>query len=67
MDKTIRRYSSFEAMKDDEYREWQALSAQVRLDTAAEMSFEQYAWKEPTRDVQPRLQRTIIRIEREPG
>jgi hypothetical protein len=66
MDKTIRRYQSFAAAKDDEYREWQALPVQVRLDAAAELSFMQFQWKEPTRDVQSGIQRTLVRIQRTP-
>jgi hypothetical protein len=66
MDKTIRRYDSFAAIKDEEYREWQALPAQARLDAAAELSFMQYNWKEPSRDVQPGLQRTLVRLQRTP-
>jgi antitoxin ParD1/3/4 len=72
MDKTIRKYSSFAAVKDDEYREWQALPAHARLDAAAELSLMQFAWKErenvegkePARDVQPGLQRTLVRLQR---
>jgi hypothetical protein len=64
MDKTIRRYRSFEAIRDDEYREWQALSPQARLDAAAELSFMQYQWKESAHDVQPGLQRTLVRVQR---
>jgi hypothetical protein len=67
MDKTIRRYDSFAAIKDDEVREWQALPAQARLDAAAELSFMQYQWKELARDVQPGLQRTLVRLQRTPG
>jgi hypothetical protein len=66
MDKTIRKFTSFEAMKDAEYTEWQALSAQARLDAAAELSLMQYQWKEPARDVQSGLQRTLVRIQRAP-
>jgi hypothetical protein len=66
MDKTIRRFGSLEEMKDAEYREWQALSPQARLVAAAELSLMQYQWKEPTRDVQPGLQRTLVRIQRTP-
>jgi hypothetical protein len=64
MDKTIRRYKSFSAVKDDEYREWQALPAHARLDAAWDLSSMQYAWKERTRDVQPGLQRTLVRLQR---
>jgi len=64
MDKTIRRYESFAAVKDAEYREWQALPAHVRLDAAAELSLMQFQWKDPARDVQPGLQRTLVRVPR---
>jgi hypothetical protein len=69
MDKTIRRYNSFAAMKDDEYREWQALPAHVRLDAAGELSSMLYQWKQErdgAPDVQPGLQRTLIRLQRTP-
>jgi hypothetical protein len=66
MDKTIRRYDSFAAVKDAEYREWQALPVQVRLDAAAELSLMQFQGKDPARDVQPGLQRTLVRVPRIP-
>jgi hypothetical protein len=64
MDKTIRKYESLEAIKGDEYREWQALPARARLDAAAELSRMQYQWKESAADVQSGLQRTLVRIQR---
>ncbi|HKR27049.1 MAG TPA: hypothetical protein VJS11_06325 [Acidobacteriaceae bacterium] len=69
MDKTIRKYSSIAAMKDDEYREWQALPAHMRLDAAGELSSMLYRWKQErdqAPDVQPGFQRTLIRIRRTP-
>jgi hypothetical protein len=66
MDKTIRRFTSFDEAKADEYRYWQSRPMQERLDAAAELSFAQYQWKEPTRDVQQRLQGTLVRVQREP-
>jgi hypothetical protein len=66
MDKTIRRYGSLEEMKAAEYGEWQALSAQARLDAAAELSMMLYQWKEAAPDVQPGLQRTLVRVQRTP-
>jgi hypothetical protein len=42
MDKTIRKFASFEEVKDAEYREWQALFPQARLDAAAELSGTMY-------------------------
>jgi len=64
MDKTLRKYDSFAAVKDDEYREWQALTPQARLDAAAELSLLQFQWKEPMRDVQSGLQRTLDHFHR---
>jgi hypothetical protein len=67
MDKTIRRYTKFEEMKADEYREWQALPGHERLNAIVELSLAGYQLKESTRDVQPRLQRTLIRLQRPQG
>lgn len=63
MDKTIRRYSSLEAMKADEYREWQKLLPRERLDAAAELSIAAYCMKEPPKNVPARLQRTLVRLQ----
>jgi hypothetical protein len=64
MDKSIRLYDSFAAVKDAEYREWQALPVLVRLDAAAELSFLQFQWNDPASDVQPGLQRTFVGVPR---
>ena len=64
MDKTIRKYASFDEMKADEYREWQELPGYERLNAAAALSLALYQLKEPTRDVQPRLQRTLVHLQR---
>lgn len=65
MDKTIRKYTSFDEMKADEYREWQELPDYERLNTAAELSLALYQAKEPTpNDVRARLQRTIVHLKR---
>lgn len=66
MDRTLRKYAGFAAVKDDEYREWQSLPARARLDAAAELSALQYSWKEQALSVQPRLQRTLVRVQRPP-
>lgn len=50
MDKTIRKYSSLDAMKADELREWQRLPGITRLDAAAGLSVAAYQMKEPERD-----------------
>jgi hypothetical protein len=64
MDKTIRKYTNFDEMKADEYREWQALPGYVRLNAIVELSLAQYQLKEPTRDVRQRLQRTLVHLQR---
>ena len=66
MDKTIRKYTNFDEMKAEEYRYWQSRPIQERLDAAAELSIIGYQLKDPTRDVQSRLQRTLVRIQRTP-
>lgn len=66
VDKTIRRYTEFDEMKADEYRYWQSRPVHERLDTAAELSVMGYRLKEPKRDVQSRLQRTLVLIQRAP-
>jgi hypothetical protein len=67
MDKTIQKYTSLDKMKADEYREWQALPGYVRLNPIVELSLAGYQLNEPTRDVQPRLQRTLIHLQRPQG
>lgn len=69
MDKTIRKYTNpddFQELKAEEYRYWQSRPVHERLDTAAELSVMGYQLKEPTRDVQSRLQRTLVRVQRAP-
>jgi hypothetical protein len=63
VDKTVRKYSSFEAMKADEYRSWQEMRPHERLDAAAELSMGAYRMKEPSGNVPARLQRTLVRLQ----
>ena len=65
MDKTLRRYSSLEAMKRAEYPAWQRLPARDRLRAVMELTLALYALKGHS-DV-PRLQRSLVRIKRPPG
>lgn len=58
MDKAIRKHTSFDALKADEYREWQKLPAEKRMEAAAEMSLAAYQMKGPTSEV-PRLQKLL--------
>ena len=63
MDKTIRKYTSFDAGKADEYRYWQSRPAQERMEATAEITLTAYALKGMAPDV-PRLQRTLVRLQR---
>ncbi|MGO9262617.1 MAG: hypothetical protein ACLQU1_41000 [Bryobacteraceae bacterium] len=63
MDKTIRKYTSFEEMKADEYRYWQSRPAHERLNAVSELTEELYAMKGAAPDV-PRLQRTVVHFQR---
>ena len=59
MDLTIRKYTSIEEMKADEYRYWQSRSAQA-VEEMIETAYALKGWEmEP--DV-PRLQRPFVRI-----
>ena len=64
MDKAIRKYTSFDEMKADEYREWQERSGYERLNAAAALSIAAYQVKEPTRDARPGLQRILVHLQR---
>ena len=66
MDKTIRKYTNFEEMKADEYRYWQSRPVHERVDAVSELTQEHYAMKGKAPDV-PRLQRTLVRLERAQG
>jgi hypothetical protein len=63
MDKTIRKYTSFDEMKADEYRYWQSRPVHERMDAVEEMIRTAYALKgwEIEPDV-PRLQRPFVRL-----
>jgi len=43
VDKTIRRYSSLEEMKADEYRYWQRRPVYERTDAVSELTQEHYS------------------------
>ncbi len=66
MDKSIRKYDSFDEMKADEYRYWQSRPVHERVNAVSELTREHYAMKGAVPDV-PRLQRTLGRFERAPG
>jgi len=63
MEPIIRKYTSFDEMKADEYRFWQSRPAHERMDAVEEINVIAYAIKgvEPKLDV-PRLQRPFARL-----
>ena len=64
MDKTIRRYDSFEEMKADEYRYWQSRPIHERVAAVSVLSEDCYKMRGFGRDAF-RLQRTLVHFERE--
>ena len=63
MDKTIRKYTSLDEMKADEYRYWQSRPVHERMVAVSELTLAMYAMKGATPDVL-RLQRTLVRVQR---
>jgi hypothetical protein len=63
MDRTIRKYTSLDEMKADEYRYWQSRPVQERMDAIEEMMYTAYELKgwEMEPDV-PRPQRPFVRL-----
>jgi hypothetical protein len=63
VEKTIRKYTSFDEMKADEYRYWQSRPVWERMDAVEELIETAYALKgweiEPN---VPRLQRPFVRL-----
>ena len=53
MEPILRKYTSFDEMKADEYRYWQSRPAYERIDAVEELNLMAYAIKgtEPTQDV----------------
>jgi hypothetical protein len=68
MDKIIRRYASvadLDKIKAEEYRYWQNRPMHERMDVVSKLSSAMYAIKGDGTDV-PRLDKTLVRIERLP-
>lgn len=63
MDKSIRRYDSFEEMKADEYRYWQSRPIHERVAAVSELTEDGYKMKGVGPDAF-RLQRTLVHFER---
>jgi hypothetical protein len=66
MDRIIREYKSLDESKEDEYRDWQELSAEERMDAVTEITLATYQMKGWTADVR-RLQRTLVHLQRPEG
>ena len=62
MDKVIRQYSSLEAMKNDEYRDWQRLPVHERMRAVMEITLAAYQMKGQKPDVL-RLERTLVHLQ----
>lgn len=65
MEKTIRKFASFEEMKDEEYRYWQSVSPSERIAATFEHSVAMYRLKGIEPDGQG-LKRLLVRFERPP-
>jgi hypothetical protein len=63
MNKSIRKFSSLDAMKAEEYCYWQSVSVAERMQAVWDITLEAYRLKGEIQDV-PRLQRTLVRIQR---
>ena len=62
-DKTIRKYTSFDEAKADEYRYWQSRPVHERMAAVCELSLAMYGMKGAAA---PRLDKTLVRFERLP-
>ena len=63
MDKTIRKFTSFEEVKNEEYRYWQSVTPEERIRAAWKHSIECYRVKGADANGQ-RLRTTLVRFER---
>jgi hypothetical protein len=62
MDKTIRKFNSFEEMKDEEYRYWQSVTPAERFAAGHQLSVEGYRAYGYSADG-AELKRVAVRIE----
>jgi hypothetical protein len=65
MDKTIRKFASFEEMKDEEYRYWQSVTPAERFAAGHQLSVEGYRAYGYSADG-AELKRVAVRIEQAP-
>jgi hypothetical protein len=66
MDKTARKFASFEEVKNEEYRYWQSVPPSVRIAAIFDHSVDAYRMKGIAPDGQG-LKRTLVRFERSQG
>jgi hypothetical protein len=64
MDKAIRKYTSYKAMKADEYRYWQSRPVYERMDAVSELTTAAYALKGMALPDLPRLQWPVVCLPR---
>lgn len=60
----IRKFTSLEAMKEEEYLYWQSRPACERMSAVSAITTEMYKLKDPDFHV-PRLQRSLVAVQRE--
>lgn len=65
MDKSIRKFTSFDEAKADEYRYWQSRPVHERMEEVSRLSSAMYAMKSEGTDA-PRLDKNLVRIGRLP-
>ena len=63
MDTVIRKYSNFDDMKADEYRDWQRVPVHERMRAVVEITLAAYQMKGQAPDVR-RLERTLVHLQR---
>lgn len=62
MDKTVRKFTSFQEVKDEEYRYWQSVPPAERIEAAFQLSVEGYRMKGIVADGSG-LKRSLVRVE----
>ena len=65
MERAVRKYIDFDAMKADEYRYWQSRPVHERVAAVSELTEEGYKLKGLKPDAF-RLQRTLVHFQRSP-
>ena len=63
MDKAVRKFTSFQEVKDEEYRYWQSVPPAERIEAAFQFSVDMYRMKGIVADGSA-LRRSLVRVER---